>query len=125
MTNQETCIRCCRSAGYNRIVIDEQTDRVVGGFCRSCELGLFGRTLSSVQFEDDSCTLCERDGFYLLSPWRPEARAEDDGTVTVTGEFRIDDVDPRLCDRHHYELSHPEADAFASDRRAPSVDHIR
>lgn len=108
MTDQEQCIRCSRPAGHNRLVIDDVTGRVAGGFCRTCELDLFGRSLAAVAFEDDSCALCSRDGFYLLAPWCPDARSEPDGTVTVTGGFRTDGVGPRLCDGHHHAVATPD-----------------
>lgn len=123
MTDQE-CIRCSRPSGYNRLVYDAEADRVAGGFCRDCELDLFGRALSTVRFADGSCALCERDGFYLLAPWLPEARSEPDGTVTVTGEFCTDGNAPRLCDVHHHEVADPAAGEFASEPR-PRADGAR
>lgn len=120
MTDQEPCIRCSHPAGHNRLVLDDVTDRVAGGFCRTCELDLFGRSLAAVEFEDDSCALCSRDGFYLLAPWCPGARSEPDGTVTVTGTFLTDGTGPRLCDVHHHAVADPATggDVVASRHRA-------
>lgn len=120
MTDQELCIRCSHPAGHNRLVLEEVTDRVAGGFCRTCELDLFGRSLGAVEFEDDSCALCSRDGFYLLAPWCPGARSEPDGTVTVTGAFLTDGTGPRLCDVHHHSVANARAadDAAAPPRHA-------
>lgn len=123
MTGQE-CIRCSRPSGYNRLVYDSETGNVAGGFCRACELDLFGRTLVTVRFEDGSCTLCERDGFFLLAPWLPETRTDPDGTVTVTGEFCTDGNVPRLCDVHRHEVADPTAGEFATERQ-PRADGVR
>jgi hypothetical protein len=97
------CISCGLRAGYNRVIIEEVQDTEVGGFCRNCELEAFGETLSKCSNKDQTCLLCNRDGWYALSSWEPYEKTSE-YHITTEVDFSVTERTPRLCDEHFHEL---------------------
>lgn len=105
------CLSCGKAAGYNRVVIDAHTGTELGGFCMNCEKDRFGEALSYMHADEtDSCSLCERDGLYLLARYVPSAEERDDGVIHCSVSVESANSALRLCDEHYHEL--------LADRRA-------
>lgn len=120
MTTQETsCVRCDRPAGFNRIVVDTVTDEELGGLCRNCESETFGRVLAAAADDGDECLLCSRDGHNAIATWQSAPRTSDDNTIVAGVEYEIAAHTPRLCDEHLTELCRRRGRA-RSPRRDPS-----
>ncbi|MFB6163562.1 MAG: hypothetical protein ABEJ31_00210 [Haloarculaceae archaeon] len=94
--------------------------RELGHLCPACEAAEFGRSLERGAHADDSCLLCERDGFYALPVWRATVEIVD-GRRVARSEYSLEEPCPKLCDVHFEavaaEPSPDRADAVASGRR--------
>ena len=114
------CVGCGRDPGYNREIIDVVDGVVVGSLCRRCELaGLERLGVDSLQdlYQRERCVRCDRDGFFALPRWLPEASRVGSDLVTHV-DYTLDDDVPHLCDEHYHELT-TESTRTSPGARAP------
>ncbi|WP_129114947.1 hypothetical protein [Halegenticoccus tardaugens] len=98
------CVSCGLQSGYNRAVVELTSGVELGGFCRSCEIREFGRSLERGRWSlNDGCALCSRDGHFALPAWEPTA-TERDGDIVGSVEYRVTDRTVALCDEHFHEV---------------------
>lgn len=94
------CVACGRRSSYNRAVVDTTTGREVGALCVRCETRQFGELVDHlVDDGDDTCTYCQRDGFWAFPLWVPSVR-EEDGCLVSYVDYDASSAALRLCDEH-------------------------
>ncbi|MFC7098833.1 hypothetical protein [Halobaculum marinum] len=93
------CIRCAERVRYDRAVVRESDDHVLGGLCADCERERVGRLLLDGSIETSTdCVFCARTGAVALPMHRIELH-DDGGAVEIRG-FPVRDDTPRLCVDH-------------------------
>ncbi|WP_101296347.1 hypothetical protein [Halegenticoccus soli] len=115
------CISCGLEAGYNRVVVELTSGVELGGFCRSCEIAEFGRSLERGHWSlNEGCALCGRDGHFALPRWEATATYRGDDVVGSV-EYHITDRTLTLCDEHLHRIRSGTEDAR---RRAAAEDPV-
>ena len=108
------CTRCERGEITNRVVVDSQSERILGGFCRDCEEQHFGQSLRlSTLNGESSCKLCKQDGHYALPDIDLLIEREQPERVLEV-EYTLTDATPGLCFDHLTDLFGEEAATLAT-----------
>jgi hypothetical protein len=107
------CISCGLPSGYNRVLVEGDTEAEIGGLCIECEERQVGDRLRwdiRAKTEPEGCALCARDAHVRAPEWDPEMEASADGTA-VWVEYRVTETTPGLCEEHFEALVAPDAEA--------------
>lgn len=98
------CVNCGRDANFHKVLVDLDTDSVVGGVCRSCEHELFQRSDGAGRGGPEECLRCGGPHRYAIP--QLELLIESDGSAEIKDiEFDISRETIRLCQRHADEIT--------------------
>lgn len=108
------CIVCGFEAGYNRAVVDVDTETEIGRFCMNCERREFGRRLELQEASDPSeCSFCDAESSVALPRLDPAPIQEGDRIIN-TVMYDLRDTTPRLCRTHYENLRNAGAEQQSS-----------
>lgn len=100
------CITCRRDDVFNRVVVNELSDRELGLFCADCESTTFGGLLDHPEWHQaHGCAFCDGAGRFALPTL--ECIVKPDGAEPQL-EYATDEETVALCRDHIEELLHPE-----------------
>jgi hypothetical protein len=85
------------------VVVDVVSGREIGGFCRNCELEEFGNVLDRFARTGNTCSLCDRDGHYMVVTLSASVEAGD-GELVSSVDYEMTDRTPTLCDEHFHAI---------------------
>lgn len=94
------CVVCEKDSGYNRVVVDVESGHELGGLCVRCENDKFGEFADELGDQDsDTCTFCDRDGFWAAPKYLPSTYETDGKTVSYV-DYDASTAALTLCDEH-------------------------
>lgn len=102
------CITCRRADVFNRVVVNQLSDRELGLFCEDCESETFGGLLTHPEWhQPHGCAFCDGAGRFALPILECLVQRDDDAPQL---EYSTLEGAVTLCRHHVEQLLHPETE---------------